>query len=104
MKRNREVIQGTEIDWVTPTWKQWEIDHPMQPSVPTKLWEKVNYLFESELLDLYYPDLYVIPTTIDGEIYREQLYNEYDIFRYGCYEYSITYEGEIYTIILVNND
>jgi hypothetical protein len=104
MKRNREVIQGTEIDWVTPTWKQWQIDHPRQPSVPTKLYERVYYLLASEILDLYYPDVYVLPTTPDGEVHREMLYGEYDIFRYGCYEYSINYENELYTIILVNND
>jgi len=78
--------------------------NPTCPYVSTEVLEKVNYLLAGEILNLYYPDVHVLPITVEGEVYREYLYSDNYIFRYGCYEYTLNFKGEIYTIILVNND
>ena len=66
---------------------------------------KFSYnMFEENLNDLYYPDLYVLPLTQEGEIIREYLYNDELIGRYGAYEHTIEFENELYNVILVNND
>jgi len=63
-----------------------------------------HQLYYEDLITLYHPDLYVIPMAPDGEIEREMLYNDYDISRYGCNEYTFNYNDNLYTAILVNND
>ncbi len=68
----------------------------------------------SEAMDyLYHPDMYILPLTPEGEDIYDYL-SEYQfedgnciwqsIFRYGAYAYNVKYEGEIYNVILVNND
>jgi len=104
MKRNREVLQGTDIYWIVSEPRKWEINHPPGPKVSIEISKKANYLLELEISSLYCPNVYVIPTTVSGEVYREMLYVEYDISRYGCYEYTLNHNSELYTIILVNND
>lgn len=60
--------------------------------------------FKYELDNLYYPDLYILPLTVDGEVILENLRTYYYIDRYGSYCYTKKYKGEYYNIILVNND
>lgn len=60
--------------------------------------------FASELAELYYPDLYVLPLTADGEIERVRLYSEDEIGMYGTTEKNFKFNGETYCAILVNND
>jgi hypothetical protein len=74
----------------------------------------LRYQNDVELDNLYYPDLYILPLTIEGEQRREYLYEYHhdpngnlihqSIHRYGAYEYNFNYMGEIYLAILVNND
>lgn len=60
--------------------------------------------FKQELDQLYYGTIYFLPLTIEGEEFREYLYNEEWIGKYGCKEYLQEYKGELYNVILVNND
>jgi len=57
--------------------------------------------------------MYILPITPEGEEIREYLstYHFVDkkciwnsIHAYGAYEYNITYDDEIFNVILVNND
>ncbi len=61
-------------------------------------------LFELDLSELYYGSLYVLPLTQEAEMYREMLYKEGEIWRYGAYEINFKYKDETYLAILVNND
>ena len=61
-------------------------------------------LFELELSELYYGSLYILPLTQEAEMYREMLYKEGDIGRYGAYEINFKYKNETFLAILVNND
>jgi hypothetical protein len=71
-------------------------------------------MFKDELDGLFYPTLYVLPVTQEGEIIREYLWNYHfdkddkciwqSIGRYGCSEYNFEYKGELFLAILVNND
>lgn len=61
-------------------------------------------LFADFLCGLYHPDLYILPISIEGETYRDFLYDEYDIARYGAYEINIKHNGVDYLCIIVNND
>lgn len=60
--------------------------------------------FDNVLLDLYCPDMYVLQIHPKAEEFRNELYNEHMIGRYGAYEYNFEFEGELYVVIIVNND
>ena len=85
-----------------------------QSQLPAGIVEFAYRKFNTELDGLYYPDLYVLPLTPEGETERERLYSyQHDdkgnlihqsIARYGAYQYNFTFENELYLAILVNND
>lgn len=82
--------------------------------LPPKIDEYANEYFKEELNNLYHPDLYILPLTVEGEEQREYLINYHhdskgnlmwqSVYRYGAYEYNFTFENETYLAILVNND
>lgn len=87
----------------------------MESYIPSdKLYAYVDTLFAEELATLCYPQTYILPVTPQGEVEREYLLNDQfddnddltwqSVRRYGCSEHTITFEGELYTVILVNND
>ncbi len=66
--------------------------------------EYASKKFKHELDQMYYPSLYVFPVDQDGEVEREKLINDLDIYRYGAKEINFDYQGELHVAILVNND
>ena len=73
--------------------------------LPKGIYQQAFKEFEDELSYLYYPDLIVLPLTEKGEIERIRLYDEPQfIGQYGAYEHNFKFNGEIYLVILVNND
>lgn len=75
-----------------------------EDQLPIGIYKWANEHFKHGLDNLYYPDLYILPISIEGQIELERLYSEYHIGRYGAYECNFTYEGELYLAVLVNND
>jgi len=90
---------------------------------PSPLWEQqlpagihkyAEEYFNEELMELYQPELVVLPITPEGEQRREWLsMNHYDdkgvithqdVHCYGAVEHNFNYRGEEYLAILVNND
>ena len=66
--------------------------------------EYVSKKFKHELDQMYYPSIYVFPVDQDGEVEREKLINELDIYRYGAKEINFIHDNELYIAILINND
>lgn len=96
MKRDRSRIEVPYVDWLT---SKYDV-----PYVHNDVYKYVSKLYKEELVQLYYGDLYVIPITLEGEEYRMYLHDECCIGSYGAYESNFTYDGEVYLVILVNND
>lgn len=82
--------------------------------IPAGLYEHCIDELKLELDMLYHPDMYILTITPEGESIREYILEYHhnkkgdlvwtSISRYGYASYSITYEGDIYNVILVNND
>jgi hypothetical protein len=82
--------------------------------LPDGIYKYAQEKFKEELSSLYHPDIFILPITPEGEEVREYLmdyhHNEkgqllwQDIRRYGAGESNITYDGETYNVIIVNND
>ena len=98
MKRDRSKIEVPYVDWLT---SKYDI---IVPYIHRDVYKFVSELYKDDLDMLYYGDLYVIPITLEGEEYRIHLYEECCIGSYGAYEHNFIYNGEIYLVILVNND
>jgi hypothetical protein len=81
-----------------------DINETWQEQLPAGVKEFAINNFKFELDSLYYPDLYVLPLTPEGEQEREYLINELTIFRYGANEVLFKFEGDTFLAILVNND
>jgi hypothetical protein len=81
-----------------------DINETWQEQLPAGVREFALNNFKFELDSLYYPDLYVLPLTPEGEQEREYLINELTIFRYGAHEVLFQFEGDTFLAILVNND
>lgn len=81
--------------------------------LPTGIYIYCREFLKYELDSLCYPDIYIFPLTPEGEEiynYISQYHFEngkciwYSIFAYGAYPHNVEYEGEIYNVVLVNND
>lgn len=82
--------------------------------LPVGIYEYCSDLLKNELDNLYYPNMYILPLTPDGEEIFDYIsdyqYNDNgeliwdSIFRYGAYPRNVKYQGEIFNVILVNND
>ena len=82
--------------------------------LPVGIYKFCENLFKNELNNLYYPDMYILPLTPEGEEILEYIsdyqYNDKgqliwdSIYRYGAYTINVKYEGDIFNVILVNND
>jgi hypothetical protein len=55
---------------------------------------------------LYYPNIYIFPLTPEGEELMELFFKEIISCRYGTYTFTNTcdIDGEIYNIVIENND
>jgi hypothetical protein len=82
--------------------------------IPVGLYEQCIDELCDELDSLTHPDMYILPLTPNGEVIREYI-SEYhhnkdgdliwtSISRYGYVSYNMEYEGDVYNVILVNND
>lgn len=82
--------------------------------VPIGLYEYCIDELKTELDMLTHPDMYILTITAEGESIREYIleyHHDKDgnltwtaISRYGYASYNINYEGDVYNVILVNND
>ncbi len=97
MKRNRCKIVTPYVDWLTPNCNFKE------PYVHKNVYKYALNEYGDELNQLYCGDLYVLPFTPDGEVYRDFLYQDCWI-GYGAYEKTFEYCNKLYIAILVNND
>ena len=88
-------------------------DRIKQLDLPTGIYKYCHEYLKDQLDSLYYPDIYIFPLTPEGEdiydyISTYQIENGkciwYSIFAYGAYAHNVEYEGEIYNVVLVNND
>ena len=82
--------------------------------LPIGIYKYCENLLKNELDNLYYPDMYILPLTPDGEEILEYISDyQYDdkgqlvwdsIYRYGAHTINVMYEGDVFNVILVNND
>jgi len=88
-------------------------DRIKQLDLPQGIYKYCDDLLSEQMSNLYYPSMYIFPLTPEGEdlydyISTYQIENGecvwYSIFAYGAYAYNVEYEGEIYNVVLVNND
>jgi hypothetical protein len=82
--------------------------------LPIGIYKYCQDLFKNKLDNLYYPDMYILPLTPEGEEILEYIsdYHHDDkgqmvwdsIYRYGAHTVNVKYQDETYNVILVNND
>ncbi len=102
MKRNRTKMEITDTVFDSPVGPDFQLKSDSE--LPQGIIQFAFDKFRWELDNLFYPELYVLPITENGELYRDFLYNELEIDRYGSHERNMMF-GEIpYLVILVNND
>lgn len=103
MKRNRDKMAVTE-EQIEKVMTFEKLQKRIESELPPNILHFVKNKFEVELLNLYYPSIYIIPLSVDGEQYREYLQTEWQICEYGCSEYNFEFDNTTYLAILVNND
>ena len=84
-----------------------------QLDLPTNIAGHCFKVFEDELNCLYYPSVYIFPLTPEGEELYDYITHYHfengkmvweSVYRYGAHAYNMEFEGEIYNVVLVNND
>lgn len=91
-----DIFESLEKSFVPPT--------SYKDQIPNEVYELAFKENECFLLDLYYPNLYVLPITPEGEVELIRMYNEEDIYRYGAYESTLKFNDDLFTVLIVNND
>ena len=62
--------------------------------------DKYSYILSC----MYHPSIYFFPLDQDGEVERENLIKDLDIYRYGAKEFLMSYKNQMYNVMLINND
>jgi len=74
--------------------------------IPNSVFDWAWKLYDDLINTLYYPNIYIFPLTPEGEELMELFFKEIISCRYGTYTFTNTcdIDGEIYNIVIENND